>query len=141
MRRVAPSLRWLLGLALAPALCLMVCGSARARADGASGIVRDAGVQLRWNYERNSDHANDGLGQLTFEISDEASGNPLRYAPGQLAVWLQRQLSLQGHSAECESFTMLSCACANPAWRKATGEYLAAVVGHGRSARLEVELK
>jgi len=91
MRRVAPSLRWLLGLALAPALCLMVCGSARARADGASGIVRDAGVQLRWNYERNSDHANDGLGQLTFEISDEASGNPLRYAPGQLAVWLQRQ--------------------------------------------------
>jgi hypothetical protein len=45
-------------------------------------------------------------------------------------VWLQRQLSLQGHSAECESFTMLSCACANPAWRKATGEYLDAVVTH-----------
>lgn len=45
-------------------------------------------------------------------------------------VWLQRQLSLQGHSAECESFTMLSCACANPAWRKATGEYLEAVVRH-----------
>ena len=45
-------------------------------------------------------------------------------------VWLQRQLSLQGHSAECESFTMLSCACANPAWRKTTGEYLEAVVKH-----------
>ncbi len=45
-------------------------------------------------------------------------------------VWLQRQLSLQGHSAECESFTMLSCACANPAWRKATGDYLEAVVRH-----------
>ena len=45
-------------------------------------------------------------------------------------VWLQRQLSMQGHSAECESFTMLSCACANPAWRKATGEYLEAVVKH-----------
>ena len=45
-------------------------------------------------------------------------------------VWLQRQLSLQGHSAECESFTMLSCACANPAWRKATAEYLGAVVQH-----------
>jgi len=45
-------------------------------------------------------------------------------------IWLQRQLSLQGHSAECESFTMLSCACANPAWRKATGEYLDAVVTH-----------
>ena len=45
-------------------------------------------------------------------------------------VWLQRQLSLQGHSAECESFTMLSCACANPVWRKVTGEYLGAVVRH-----------
>jgi len=45
-------------------------------------------------------------------------------------VWLQRQLSLRGQSAECESFTMLSCACANPAWREATGEYLEAVVGH-----------
>ena len=45
-------------------------------------------------------------------------------------VWLQRQLSLQGQSAECESFTMLSCACANPAWRKAMGEYLEAVVSH-----------
>jgi len=45
-------------------------------------------------------------------------------------VWLQRQLSLQGHSAECESFTMLSCACANPAWRKATADYLEAVVKH-----------
>ena len=30
-------------------------------------------------------------------------------------IWLQRQLALAGHSAECESFTMLSCACANPA--------------------------
>ena len=45
-------------------------------------------------------------------------------------AWLQRQLSMQGHSAECESFTMLSCACANPAWRKATTEYLVAVVKH-----------
>lgn len=45
-------------------------------------------------------------------------------------IWLQRQLALRGQSAECESFTMLSCACANPAWRKATGEYLEAVVKH-----------
>lgn len=45
-------------------------------------------------------------------------------------IWLQRQLSGAGHSAECESFTMLSCACVNPAWRKATGEYLTAVVKH-----------
>ena len=45
-------------------------------------------------------------------------------------IWLQRQLALRGHSAESDSFTMLSCACANPAWRKATGEYLEAVVKH-----------
>ena len=44
--------------------------------------------------------------------------------------WLDHQLALQGHSGESDSFTMLSCACANPAWRKATGEYLAAVVKH-----------
>ena len=45
-------------------------------------------------------------------------------------AWLQRQLSLRGQSAECESFTMLSCACANPDWRQATGEYLEAFVSH-----------
>lgn len=45
-------------------------------------------------------------------------------------IWLGRQLALAGHSAECESFTMLSCACANPAWRKPTAEYLEAVVRH-----------
>jgi hypothetical protein len=48
-------------------------------------------------------------------------------------IWLQRQLSLRGQSAECESFSMLSCACANPDWRKATGEYLAAVVKYMES--------
>ncbi len=40
-------------------------------------------------------------------------------------IWLERQLA-----SECESFNMLSCACANPAWVKATGEYLEAVVSH-----------
>jgi len=45
-------------------------------------------------------------------------------------IWLQRQLALRGHSAESDSFTMLSCACTNPAWRKATSEYLEAVVKH-----------
>ena len=45
-------------------------------------------------------------------------------------IWLQRQLALRGQSAECESFTMLSCACANPAWRKVTGEYLETIVKH-----------
>ncbi|MBU4460344.1 MAG: hypothetical protein KJ579_07240, partial [Verrucomicrobia bacterium] len=44
--------------------------------------------------------------------------------------WLDHQLALQGHSGESDSFTMLSGACANPAWRKATGEYLEAVVRH-----------
>ena len=48
-------------------------------------------------------------------------------------IWLQRQLSLSGHSAECESFTMLSCACANPAWRKATRDYLETIVKHMES--------
>lgn len=45
-------------------------------------------------------------------------------------IWLQRQLTLKGHSAECESFSMLSCACSNPAWHEATSEYLEAVVKH-----------
>ena len=45
-------------------------------------------------------------------------------------IWLQRQLALGGHSAECESFTMLSCACSNPAWYNATVEYLEAVIKH-----------
>lgn len=43
-------------------------------------------------------------------------------------VWLQKQLALRGQSAECDSFMMLSCACSNPDWRKATGDYLEAVV-------------
>ncbi len=45
-------------------------------------------------------------------------------------VWLGHQLALRGQSAESDSFTMLSCACANPAWRKATSGYLDAVVKH-----------
>ena len=45
-------------------------------------------------------------------------------------VWLQRQLAWGGHSADVESTTMLTGACSNPAWRKATGEYLEAVVKH-----------
>ena len=45
-------------------------------------------------------------------------------------IWLQRQLSQSGHSSESESFTMLSCACANPAWRKAVSEYLEATIRH-----------
>ncbi len=48
-------------------------------------------------------------------------------------IWLGRQLALRGQSAESESFTMLSCACANPDWRKATAEYLESVVKHMES--------
>ncbi|MEK6795325.1 MAG: hypothetical protein AABZ39_11135 [Spirochaetota bacterium] len=47
--------------------------------------------------------------------------------------WLERQLTIAGHSMECESYSMLSSACANPAWRKATGDYLEAVVKHMES--------
>ena len=45
-------------------------------------------------------------------------------------VWLQRRLSVNGHSAESESFSMLSCACSNPEWHEATSEYLKAVIRH-----------
>ncbi len=45
-------------------------------------------------------------------------------------IWLQRQMSSRGHSAECESFSMLSCACANPEWRKFTQKYLNTIVTH-----------
>ena len=50
MRRLALSLRWLVGLALVPALCTMLLDSALARTDG--GTIRDAGVQLRWGYQK-----------------------------------------------------------------------------------------
>ena len=62
---------------------------AAVHAAGASGTVQDAGVQMRWHYE--SQAGQDGLGRLTIELSDQASGSPLRYQPGQLAAWLQRQ--------------------------------------------------
>ena len=39
--------------------------------------------------------------------------------------WLYRQLS-----SECDSFNMLSCACSNPEWIKATTEYLVTIVNH-----------
>lgn len=45
-------------------------------------------------------------------------------------VWLENQLALRGNSGECDSFTMLSCACANPAWRKETAEYLEVLLKH-----------
>ena len=70
---------------------LLALASAAAAADRAvgSGRVDDAGVQLRWHYEPLDDA--DGLGRLSLELRERASGSPLRYAPGQLAAWLQRQ--------------------------------------------------
>lgn len=45
-------------------------------------------------------------------------------------VWLEHQLALRGHSGECDSFTMLSSACATSAWRKETAAYLDALLKH-----------
>ena len=44
-------------------------------------------------------------------------------------IWLKHQMALRGQP-DCDSFTMLSCACASREWRKTTGEYLEAVVKH-----------
>lgn len=79
------------------------------------------------------------FGKYDFDSLDKQFDDVLKVNPNadficmidlNTPIWLQRQLSLAGHSAECESFTMLSCACANPAWRKATADYLEAVVKH-----------
>lgn len=78
----------------APLLCSLagiVLGVACVRAEVVGGVIEDAGVQLRWLYATSSARGSDGLGVLRFDIRDQASGSPLRYAPGQLAAWLQRQ--------------------------------------------------
>ncbi len=68
---------------------MVLAGTAQAAPQ--SGVVDDAGVRLRWQYAPQSGDAGEGLGRLTFELADHASGTPLRYQPGQLAAWLQRQ--------------------------------------------------
>lgn len=78
-----PFVRWL------PWLLLALASAAAADRAVGSGRVDDAGVQLRWHYEP-LDEA-EGLGRLSLELRERASGSPLRYAPGQLAAWLQRQ--------------------------------------------------
>lgn len=79
------------------------------------------------------------FGKYDFDSLDKQYDDALAVNPGAKFIcmidlntptWLHRQLALAGHSAESESFTMLSCACANPAWRKAMSEYLDAVVAH-----------
>ena len=78
------AMRWLL---LAPLMALTALACAANR----DGAVDDAGVQMRWRYEALAGPEGDGLGRLSFELRDRASGSPLRYAPGQIGVWLQRQ--------------------------------------------------
>ena len=78
-----PFVRWL------PWLLLALASAAAADRAVGSGRVDDAGVQLRWHYEP-LDEA-EGLGRLSLELRERASGSPLRYAPGQLAAWLQRR--------------------------------------------------
>jgi hypothetical protein len=91
MRWLASTLPRLGWRALMLVLCSAGLGAAFAHAEGTSGEIQDAGVQLRWSYEASREQASGGLGRLTLQISDTASGSPLRYAPGQLAAWLQRQ--------------------------------------------------
>ena len=52
MRRLAPLLRSLACIVFAPLLPSVVLGLTTARAEGVGGVIQDAGVQLRWNYEK-----------------------------------------------------------------------------------------
>lgn len=78
-----------------------------------------------------------GIDKYDFDSFDKQFDDALKVNPNAEFIcmvdlntpsWLQRQLSLRGHSAECESFTVLSGACSNPEWRKATEGYLEAIV-------------
>ncbi|MDB5819177.1 MAG: hypothetical protein JWQ11_2817, partial [Rhizobacter sp.] len=87
-RRLAVSL-------CALALCLSANAETASNAGTAhtpqSGRVDDSGVSVRWTYRPASDAPEDrGLGALDLRIDDTATGQPLRYAPRQLAAWLQR---------------------------------------------------
>jgi hypothetical protein len=84
-----------------------------------------------------------GIGKYDFASFDKQYDDVLKVNPNaeficmidlNTPVWLQRQLSCSAQSAaECESFSMLSCACANPQWRKITGDYFEAVLKHAES--------
>lgn len=76
---------------MACAIVLACAGAASVQAAGTHGTVQDAGVQMRWRYEPDRLAAGQGIGRLTIELADRASGTPLRYQSGQLAAWLQRQ--------------------------------------------------
>ncbi|WP_036288657.1 hypothetical protein [Methylosinus sp. PW1] len=55
-----------------------------------SGEMEEGGTLVRWSYVPTSP----GLGQFDVAIVDAASGTPLRYGRGRLAVWLQRRRDL-----------------------------------------------
>jgi len=117
---------------------------------GAMRQFKDAGVNIVCIFAANTDNSLGKpyskyppvwrwFGKYDFDSLDKQYDDVLAVNPDaeficmidlNTPIWLQRQLSGGGHSAECESFTMLSCACANPAWRKATAEYLTTVVKH-----------
>ena len=119
----------------------------------AMGEFRDAGVNTVCIFAANTDNSMGkpystyppvwrGFGKYDFESLNKQYDDVLAVNSNaeficmvdlNSPIWLQRQLSLEGHSAEAESFTMLSCACANPAWRQATGDYLEAVIKHMES--------
>jgi beta-galactosidase len=117
---------------------------------GAMGQFKEAGVDTVCIFAANTDNSL-GLpyskypliwrwfGKYDFESLDKQYDDVLKVNPDanficmidlNTPVWLHHQLALKGQSAECESFTMLSCACANPVWRKETTSYLEAVVKH-----------
>ena len=111
---------------------------------------KDAGVNTVCIFAANTDNSLGtpyskyppvwrGLGKYDFASLDKQYDDVLKVNPNaefiamidlNTPIWLQRQLGCSGQSAECESFTMLSAACANPAWRKATGDYLEAILKH-----------
>ena len=116
----------------------------------AMGQFRDAGVNTVCIFAANTDNSlgqpyckyppvwrwfgKYDFGSLEEQFDDVLAVNPeaefICMVDLNTPIWLQRQLTLRGQSADCESFTMLSCACANESWLKATTEYLEAVVKH-----------
>jgi len=117
---------------------------------GAMGQFKDAGVVTVCIFPANTDNSLGQpyskyppvwrwFGKYDFESLDKQFDDVLAVNSNSeficmidlnTPIWLQRQLSLKGHSAECESFSMLSCACANPDWQKAVTEYLEAFIVH-----------
>ena len=64
-------------------------------------VLADA-ARVSWTYSQNVDAVGAGLGVLEISIDDAGSGQPLRVAPGQLAVWMQRrQATLAAGETSC----------------------------------------